>query len=43
MSTKKPLIGISTNELTNFNDASNFYLEMLGNFISIDFRYFFAE
>ena len=30
-------------ELTNFNDASNFYLEMLGNFISIDFRYFFAE
>ena len=28
---------------TTFNDNEEFFLEMLGNFITIDFRYFFAE
>ena len=26
-----------------FNDNEDFFLEMLGNFITIDFRYFFPE
>jgi len=32
------------NDKTNiFNEYQEFYLDMLGNFVTIDFRYFFAE
>tara|TARA_B100000767_G_C19604985_1_gene467338 strand:- start:184 stop:891 length:708 start_codon:yes stop_codon:yes gene_type:complete len=30
-------------KLNIFNDDREFFLEMLGNFVTIDFRYFFAE
>ena len=30
-------------DLTNFNIDDEFWLDMLGNFVTIDFRYFFAE
>ena len=29
--------------INSFNDDEEFFLEMLGNFITVDFRYFFAE
>ena len=31
------------NDNSSFNDDQEFSLDMLGNFVTIDFRYFFAE
>jgi len=31
------------NKINIFNDEKKFYLDMLGNFVTIDLRYFFAE
>ena len=31
------------NDISHFNDDQKFSLEMLGNFVTIDFRYFFAK